>query len=124
MERVVLHDQTGLRNVSAFWIGSGEEGIERSLFAPEKENIEAEYAKVLYENENLRQQIGELKRGLDRNTAILLKLLKEINPLVRQELEIDDALRSLPQIRTTDTFSPEGNAWVFPEDLINEYLEE
>lgn len=124
MPKITLHDHTGQKNVSTFWVGSGEEGIQYSLSASEKESIEVEYAKIVYENENLRQQIQELRTGLDRNTTILLKLIKEINPLVQQELEIDDALRSLPQIRTADAFSPEGNAWVFPEDLINEYLEE
>ena len=123
MPRITLHDQTGLQSISAFWVGSGEEGIENSLFATEKEGIEAEYAKMAYENENLKQQIQELRKGLDRNTTILLKLLKEINPLIQQELEIDDALRSLPQIRTADPFSPEGNTWVFPDEIINEYFE-
>jgi hypothetical protein len=123
MPRITLHDQTGEQNVSSFWIGSGEEGVQYSLFATEKEGIEAEYAKMAYENENLKQQIQELKKGLDRNTTMLLRFLKEVNPLIQQELEIDEALSKLPRIGTVDAFSPEGNAWVFPEELINEYLE-
>ena len=104
--------------------GSGEEGVKYGrtrLLYPGGKASEIIIPRLISENTSLRQKIEDLTSISDK----LVNIFKKVYPLIEEELEIDNAIKEAQlQARVQDPFSPSGNVWVFPHDIVDEYFED